>query len=1106
MSIEIDIETELNKLKNLLHEFYGGSINPDRKTEIGKILMVFQNSQESYKYSLLFLQHTNDNFVLYFCFSVFQIQIKTRWHLIPLNEKNEFRELLFDFLLSKFTELPQFVISKVISTTVDDAKRDWPEEFPKFFTNIEDLIDDSKTTIIGLQLLKTTLEEFVSSKTDISSKRQLQLNESLNSQITQIMKLLYNLLIWVFEHCESNENLKSNENEIFTLSLQKMGLFNIIIPEDLIEMCTLIFECLINCFSWLDLNSYLKIELIEILCKYCFVIDKYRKISSQSLSCIVQILTRKYLPTDEQFIPNIFSLIYILINSFLENEDLIERCTYIYIHYLLHSIELILSIYLTRLENNNLEIQEFLNIFFKFQTYFSFQIKGKQNKQEELDEIKGNNELFLCCVDVWKSFYDACLLTKPTCTNINSSINNNNNNSIVNKNNKLINSNNNNNKLNLVKKYSEGFLEVNSYFLSKISLICLDEESFNDHDELETFINKIKEFSIQIAFEFPNPVLSKLYELFEENYERFIQLPQSINKISTLSEEEQLIMQVTVHDLVIWIDLFGSLNEIFLSNFLDMVEPGLTFIEKIIEIISVSIQMKSYAIDDKLTKVIISSFLTLSLFTPWISKLTEIALSKNYSIINRDHIITFFEKTISIILSTFNTEVPKQLLESSIIFLNKLSINSRSAELIGQEPIQELIQNCFTITVDFDIANQTLIYVSLTNLLLLPLNNLPEIDQCWEERSLQFTKLINPILESFNTIKFDIKFISKEKNNILRIFSIFTGIIDSLKKANKKSRSIFFEIVTIELFNATFEILSNQILDFDISLAIVKLFDVSLQVLLFKFESQYIIEKINTILLYFESFPVLQNVEQLSQDSTIISLLCKVLKMLTELLNRTRRSDYQKLTPSVTQFIISQYSNMSNNFEFLPISLQLEIYTLVYTLILEKWNYFNSQNNQFTIQVSNQSLLPNEQFSILLNILINSFEISKEIKIIKENLLYFQSLNKIRKIFTSQLLTFEIIFQLLSAFINLMVQKTHVLLHDDIIQIVFTISQIDFESILPNFIPKFLENYNHLFQEQKKLLLQNFSFFNDLPSFRNQLKTFVNDFAYFLTINKTNEF
>jgi hypothetical protein len=113
--------------------------------------------------------------VQWFCLSVLEDHVWRAWQTVPLDERAEVRRFLVALLTTSSTvgepTPPRLVRTKLAKVLVDVAKQDWPTHFPDFLPTVQRLVLEPTTLPVGLLLIKTMGEEFLSARDDVPAAR-----------------------------------------------------------------------------------------------------------------------------------------------------------------------------------------------------------------------------------------------------------------------------------------------------------------------------------------------------------------------------------------------------------------------------------------------------------------------------------------------------------------------------------------------------------------------------------------------------------------------------------------------------------------------------------------------------------------------------------------------------------------------------------------------------------------------------------------------------------------------------------------------------------------------------------------------------------------------
>jgi len=189
----IGINNDCLALENLVNEFFHINTSNNRKQEIEQILNAFQDQKNSWSQCLKFLLSTGSQFTKMYCLSVLENTVNKKWFGLCGN-KVDVRNTLWRYLIDNHSQDSAFVRNKTCKILVDIARLDWPHFYPDFFSNIFQLIERKETTLLGLILLSTAIEEFTLPKEHLSTARKEELTRLLLQQMSYILNLLNNVM------------------------------------------------------------------------------------------------------------------------------------------------------------------------------------------------------------------------------------------------------------------------------------------------------------------------------------------------------------------------------------------------------------------------------------------------------------------------------------------------------------------------------------------------------------------------------------------------------------------------------------------------------------------------------------------------------------------------------------------------------------------------------------------------------------------------------------------------------------------------------------------------------------------------------------------------
>jgi hypothetical protein len=169
-----------------------------------------------------------------------------------------------------------------------------------------------------------------------------------------------------------------------------------------------------------------------------------------------------------------------------------------------------------------------------------------------------------------------------------------------------------------------------------------------------------------------------------------------------------------------------------------------------------------------------------------------------------------------------------------------------------------------------------------------------------------------------------------------------------------------------------------------------------------------------------------------------------------------------------------------------------EYYKLMYSILHFNWKYFFDINILVSIDHGNAKPRGEQSvrdFCFILECFLRSFQ-SLDITIFGENLKLMRELDRIRKLFSRELFIKTMLGAFLGSFFTVLINKTHNLLRDDIISIMFEMNVASGWTIFEQaFLPSFVNEQSQLNNDQKINLI-NASFLTKKEQYRHNLQAF----------------
>ena len=185
--------------------------------------------------------------------------IQTAWHALPEEQRTGVRNFVVNMIMELATTTDSLtrnkaLIEKMNFTLVQIVKKDWPERWPSFISEIvssaakRDALMQNNLAIIRL----LSEEVFDFSKGKMTQKQIGRRKEALNSEFASIFSML--------DHCLRNK-------------------------QDVSLICEAL-HCLLSCLSWIPLGYIFETKLIELLVQRFLPVDVTR---SPACKCLTEI-------------------------------------------------------------------------------------------------------------------------------------------------------------------------------------------------------------------------------------------------------------------------------------------------------------------------------------------------------------------------------------------------------------------------------------------------------------------------------------------------------------------------------------------------------------------------------------------------------------------------------------------------------------------------------------------------------------------------------------------------------------------------------------------------------------------------------------------------
>ncbi|XP_068633751.1 exportin-6 isoform X2 [Battus philenor] len=386
----------------LMSEFFASSTNNFRKREIEGMLENFSNGRGSWKHCLVFLQKSQNQYVLMFILTTLENIINKLWISLSQNERAEIRLTLWNELMTKHEVMQYFIRNKLASLMVAIARYDWPHEYPDFFSNTVELIkSDGQRCILGLILAQAASEELGAARDTgvlLPSARRTQLERLMLKGMPQMLSALSDILEKNAQK-EGQSNPPPSPTSGFPQTSALPDLLanaHDVCASDKVLNMEIVIKCLStlqHLFSWLPLSSHVPPSLVTTVFYWGSIATQTQSTEAAlaGLGGVCELLYRRYAPPSSAAtaLRLHHCSLRLLRHLTHASQHTIYHTHHDYLNKLAEFLKLFVSLHFKRLEAEpEFDAIEFLSYLFQY----TFQVP--------------TCPIFVSCLDIWIQFMD----------------------------------------------------------------------------------------------------------------------------------------------------------------------------------------------------------------------------------------------------------------------------------------------------------------------------------------------------------------------------------------------------------------------------------------------------------------------------------------------------------------------------------------------------------------------------------------------------------------------------------------------------------------------------------------------------------------------------
>ncbi|XP_072949316.1 exportin-6-A [Epargyreus clarus] len=396
---DYEMNEALASLEMLMSEFFAPTTSNFRKREIESMLENFSNNRDAWNHCLLFLQKSQNEYVLMFVLTTLENIINRRWISIEDNDKLKIRMMLMNELMAKHEALPYFIRNKLAALMVSIARYDWPHLYPDFFNHIVELLrSDGRRCLLGLVLAQAASEELGASRDTgvlLPSSRRSQLERLMLKGMPHMLNALSAIL-----EKNSQKEGQSNPPPSPTSGLpQTSALPDLLLNTNDSSDKALNMEIVVKClstlqhlFSWLPLSSHVPPSLVTTVFHWGSLATQSQSAEAAlaGLGGVCELLYRRYAPpTSAATALRLHHAALRLLRHLAHHAAHMQRANDDYLNKLAEFLKLFIQLHFKRLEAEpEFDAIEFLSYLFQY----TFQVP--------------TCTIFVNCLEIWIQFVD----------------------------------------------------------------------------------------------------------------------------------------------------------------------------------------------------------------------------------------------------------------------------------------------------------------------------------------------------------------------------------------------------------------------------------------------------------------------------------------------------------------------------------------------------------------------------------------------------------------------------------------------------------------------------------------------------------------------------
>ncbi|KAJ3292274.1 Exportin-6 [Borealophlyctis nickersoniae] len=1059
--------TDVGVLNALLQEFFEDqATSPHRKKEIESILTNFKKQPHAILFCQELLQHPDTSpYAAWYSLSVYE-DLLPQWYTgsaMSPRDRLDCRTFLFDLLRERYQSLPPYVANKLSKLVVDIGRKEYPQDWPTFMHDIFALKD--RSLILCLVLCKTVVDEFMSTRDDVSAARKAELKAHLLQEAPAIVLLALEVLTAIYDRCilappafaspvdgldaRFGIGLHSPVKSPHSLHLPSIGispskggfpttpvsstsgdtiLHGGHISGDDALLCQLALDILHSLLAWIPLSDTLHVpQVLTTIFKFVQLNDDSTvAMGSMGMTCLNELMSRNYVPREFlTFLMLISQQVCELLRYLTDDSNgtpkiigLDETYRMKFTEFLDHFV----GKHIGRAEATaDFPLNEFLILLFKFT--FS----------------QPPSESYVACLHIWDTFLEYIISKKATSRDDAQTAE-------------------------YIRRYEDGLVSVAKEVGKRLQftengdqLRDIDDERDGEAEsDWEKFFRRLRsvDVSAKTAELYPNQVLLFLFDSVIKHSDALLNI-RDHGQAGALNDHAS--------DMIAVACIFGRLSHLFTADFESNVSSATSLLERFIGLLALPhirnpTPFRNPELLGACRKLLL--FTCLALYIHWFAAYRAIVQQNEAEEAGFRGLL---EPMVQLALSSLEDHADISLAASGLL----CSITGTVKPNILDLPIiQQYLHVVHTESMSYPHATKVNVYKFITYMYVLPFGNVS--DEEIRSRSSAFGEfsqgLFGPYQQLLASDLAHGPAQSKVKRQVRHAVEAMCAMMEAVGSEGTNAKEMVYSIV-------------KPVIRPTISR-----------------EEDFIPETLQ-LFLGILSRSGLKGALGTREGSEILD---KFVLVLDSLVGDTSKS-FEGMLPSIIAFCTNELDECVQD-ENIPIDeARSHFYSLVHKILSHHWRFFFGSHVNRLIGRSTSDTLHEDELRKLLQVIYKSFTTTNA-DIFRQNLSALQDLDSRYSMYSKDVFRETMLLTFVAQFLNCLLNKSHDLLREDIIAGVTKMILADVPRFREQLVPSFISTRCAGMSHEQQVAVGNYlNSIQDSTNCPELLGLLVNDYGYFVT-------